>query len=470
MGAVERSALLFALHTGLPIPVETRTQAELKTTGTQASPSNPNSACSGFRSSLPDGFQQGFITVPEDWQHPDGRKIRVFYYARLQKDEQGGVIRPVVFFNGGPGGDSHSSYNILERQSASQDISFIYVDQRGTGCSDAFPVVPVTLDTAKRLELYGSRSIVRDAEALRIQLLGAQTRWTAFGQSYGGEIVHRYIEVAPQGLNGAYAHGASIMADPVAWLVQRLESQRRVIGDYFASYPEDAERLSAIRALIADTRCFQDGTTRICGPAVLDAATALLGFRTQWGTLHAWLAKLRNSDGSLAENVLANFVRGFAFGVYASNGFASSVISYSELTPGYTDAAGCHAALARLQGSSEDSLSWPINECRILMALRFPWDGLIDGLKTTDALSLEGVAKSLEQMPSLPFFLYSGEKDVFVPVGTFHEEVSLLGSRITYRDFPNSGHDGFYSEQQVWDDLMQGTSQPMDLHLAAASL
>jgi homoserine acetyltransferase len=57
------------------------------------------------------------------------------------------------------------------------------------------------------------------------------------------------------------------------------------------------------------------------------------------------------------------------------------------------------------------------------------------------------------QNASLPFYLYSGAKDVFVPIETFQEEIQKLGSRITYREFNASGHEGFYTEKQVWKDL-----------------
>ena len=91
---------------------------------------------------------------------------------------------------------------MLEHRNSAQTLSMIYLDQRGNGCSDPYPAGPVntqfTTMTAQRLALYGSRSIVRDAEALRELLLGPGKSWSAFGQSFGGEIVHRYVEMLPQ--------------------------------------------------------------------------------------------------------------------------------------------------------------------------------------------------------------------------------------------------------------------------------
>jgi hypothetical protein len=39
-------------------------------------------------------------------------------------------------------------------------------------------------------------------------------------------------------------------------------------------------------------------------------------------------------------------------------------------------------------------------------------------------------------------------------VETFQEETSLLGNLITYRSYPDSGHEGFYTERQVWKDIV----------------
>jgi pimeloyl-ACP methyl ester carboxylesterase len=407
------------------------------------------------------------LSVPEDWSQPGGARIQVYYYARIERDPStGAAIKPTLFFNGGPAADSHSSYDLLEHRSSAQTLSMVYMDQRGTGCSDPYPVLPVAAATAKRLTLYGSRAIVRDAEAIRAHLLGSQP-WTAFGQSFGGEIVHRYVEMFPEGLSAAFAHGATLVSDPIAKISGRLSSQLRVSQDYFAAHPDDAARLKSIRAQIPDSQCFDDGTSRVCGSVVVDGVTVLLGFRTEWDSMHEWLGELMGSSGRLDQKTLGQFVRTFVFGVYASNDFAASVLSYWEVVPGYTDALGCQAATARLKqaapnapansiapdSSPSDPATWPINECRLLSAIRAPWDALVSQLGAGDPFSLKLVASQLAQHPQLPLYLYSGGEDVFVPIALFSEETQALGSRIHYLNFPKSGHDGFYTEQQVWDDL-----------------
>jgi hypothetical protein len=115
-------------------------------------------SCQSFRDRLPQNYLQGFVEAPEDYAHPEGRKIQVFYYGRLEDGKD-----PIVFFNGGPAADSHSSYSILEKMASAKKLSFIYIDQRGNGCSDAFPSEP-TEENVQRLTHYTSADIVRDAE------------------------------------------------------------------------------------------------------------------------------------------------------------------------------------------------------------------------------------------------------------------------------------------------------------------
>ncbi len=138
------------------------------------------------------------IEVPEDWSSQTSPKIKVAYYYSKAKMDAGQT--PVIFFNGGPGGASAGSYRVLvlnkkDIESAFNNLNFVFIDQRGNGCSQEYPEVNSESDVA-RLKNYTSRSIVKDAEAIRQKIWGDRP-WKIFGQSYGGFIVRRYLEVAP---------------------------------------------------------------------------------------------------------------------------------------------------------------------------------------------------------------------------------------------------------------------------------
>ena len=397
--------------------------------------------------------KQGYVTVPEDYSNPTGRQIKVFYYGRVQPGKD-----PVVFFNGGPGSDSHGSANVIENYYIQapeiHQLSFVYIDQRGTGCSDPFPNEP-THETVERLTHYTSENIVRDAEAVREVLFGAGSKWKIFGQSYGGLIVHRYSMVAPQSIKGAFAHGFSLMVDQNDWLTLRIKSQKRVLELYFHDYPGDRAKLTSLRGLIADDLCFEETGTRICGNKVLDALTIFLGFSNNWYYINTQIGKLLKADGTLNMTELEKFVRNYVFGVYNSSGLAGSVISIAEISGGDSDQESCRLVNEKIAAEGEHPEQWLINECRLLAGMvNDQWNDLLHGINIHKQMTPAMLKQALTANPQMPFFLYSGEKDVFVPVETFVEEVTALGNLLTYRQYPNSGHEGFYTERQVWRDIV----------------
>ena len=457
LGLMSLTALLLACtpkQSENKIQIEPLTEKEIKAVHVSLQTGMPldealnlNDSCEDLP--LPADFSKGFIEVPEDYNNPQGRKIQVFYYGKLEAGKD-----PVVFYNGGPASDSHSSYSILSEKSESQNFSFLYIDQRGTGCSDQFPTA-ATKETVERLAHYGSTEIVKDSEVVRKKLLGEQSQWKVFGQSYGGLIVHRYAMVAPQSIKGAYAHGFSLMQDQTEWLKLRIQSQKRVLKMYMKDYPEDEAKLTKLRSLVKEDLCFQDKGTEVCGPKLLDALTIFLGFSNSWPRMHSAIGNLLNGNDTLDMQALQDFVRYYVFGVYNNNGLAGSVISMVEISGGDSDSDSCRRVQEKLTQEGLEPEKWLLNECRLLAGMKNDtWAELLKDVSFQYGMTPVDLKNSLEKNPALPFFLYSGEKDVFVPIETFTEEVKELGSRITYRQFPDSGHEGFYTEPQVWADLL----------------
>jgi pimeloyl-ACP methyl ester carboxylesterase len=409
------------------------------------------SDCSAFISQLPAGFIKGYVSVPENWGDPGGRKINVFYYGSRKAGED----RPaVLFFNGGPSSDSHGSYETLGSDPRSEKFDFVFIDQRGTGCSDPYPA-GAGFEAAKRLAGYTSRAIVKDAEEIRKTVFGPDKKWSVFGQSYGGMIVHRYIAVAPQAIAAAYSHGYAVMTDQVEWMKYRILSQNRVAENYFRQYPRDRAALDALRSQIPAGKCFEDEGSRVCGPALLDALRHPLGFQDSWEGMHWWIENLAQ-DSALNDNMLEGFSR-FYVTDFTQSRLASSVINRVEINKGSSDIEECAEAVRRLKRSGDDPDKWPINECRIIAAVENKaLDPVIASISETDPLTLDDVRSSLERNPSLRLFLYAGQKDTFVPVETFKEEVSRLGGLVEYRLFQASGHEGYHTEGQVWEDLSAG--------------
>lgn len=402
------------------------------------------------------GFNvNGTITVPEDYNQPLGRQIEVYYYGRITKGTE-----PVVFFNGGPGSDSHGSAQVINSHTAPEikKLSWIYIDQRGTGCSSPFPDTP-TMETVERLTHYTSEEIVKDSEAIREKLFGKSSQWKIFGQSYGGLIVHRYAMNSPQSILAAYAHGFSLMNNPSQWLELRILSQKRVIETYFKKYPQDRAKIDQIRAGIPSTQCFTDGDTKICGNAVIDALTIFLGFTNSWPTMNRTISGLLTPNGTVSQISLNTFVSNYVFGVYNGSGLAGSVISMTEVAASESDQIACQKVNQAILASGDDPNLWSINECRLLGSFsNTQWDQLLSQLHIQKQMTPGQLKSSLATNP-VPFFLYAGMNDVFVPVETFKEEIAELGSLIQFQQFQNSGHEGFYTEPQVWSDLIKPRAQ-----------
>jgi pimeloyl-ACP methyl ester carboxylesterase len=414
--------------------------------------------CEKFRQSLPADWQQGFLQVAENPAEPDGNKIEIFYYAKLNPNSI-----PTVYFNGGPGSSSHGDYALLTRRQSLFDpdkaISMIFIDQRGNGCSQSYPQGsdPVTL---QRLRFYGSRGIVADAEAVRTHLLG-QARWIAAGQSYGGYIVHRYVTLHPEALTAAISQQDVLTSDGYFRFKTRIASQARVLQEYFTQYPDDRDRLAHLRNYLIPSKCFASKTGKMhrCGYAVLNPLTNFLGFTDNWLLIHQWVG-IMAPGGIPSDPGLARFLAVYAFSAQANpennKDWAGSVINYVDRNVPPLDSAHCEKIRTDLATVGIDLNQVFINECMVTLqnpplkpADPATWQKNL----AQDPLTIADFARVLHDQ-ALPFYLYSGEQDTYVPVAEFSEELAAIGgfANFHYTDYPDTGHDGSYEEPQTWFD------------------
>ncbi len=402
--------------------------------------------CQEFIAKLPANIERGFVTVPENWNQPNGRQINIFYYGKIAEAK---ASTGIAFFNGGPSASSHGSYEILESSDGFNKLPLIYIDQRGNGCSDSYPQGN-DLETALRISNYTTTSIVKDAEAIRKKLFGEQTKWKIFGQSYGGMIVQRYVSMFPESLVSAHAHGYSIMSDQADWMKFRILSQKRVLENYFKIHPEDREGLVKLRSFISKDTCYESEDGKICGPDLADGLIHSLGFQSYWDFLHYWIEQLPLYNGpELFNAYLDDQVSGFM-----RSSFANLIINRIEIGRGRSDAELCSTAISRLERIGDDPMNWPINECRILLQVKTKYDSLVESINIIDELKIEDVKLALLKNPGLKLYIYSGHQDVFVPEDSFSEEAEKLKGLINYTKFENSGHEGFHTESKVLDDLL----------------
>jgi pimeloyl-ACP methyl ester carboxylesterase len=217
------------------------------------------------------------IPVPEDFEHPEGRRIELFV-ARVPAISARKAADPLFIFAGGPGAAASEFYAGVAPAFArvNRDRDIILVDQRGTGRSNA---LRCDFDDEAMLEsgegeiealarrclaevsthaqpgLYTTSMAVRDLEAVRRALgLG---RINLYGVSYGTRVAQYYLR----------RHGERVRAV----ILDGVIPPERILGPDMALDAEDALR----RVL---TRCAEDPA---CGKAFGDPSVHYRSLRAR---------------------------------------------------------------------------------------------------------------------------------------------------------------------------------------------
>ncbi len=431
-------------------------------------PSEADTECKSFVKSIELTHNYGWLQVPEI--PGSATIISVFYYF----NKKASLNNPVIFFNGGPGSSSHRIFSSLEKtkdeydQLNKKDLDFIFMDQRGVGCSSHFPM-GMNSEIIEKLKWYGSAGIVNDAEKLRQYLIGDK-KWKVFGQSYGGLVVHRYIELFPESILGAFAHGFAIGQSDFDASYARISSKIKVLESYYLQYPDDQNRLAILNNYLSDkTKCFNKDNYSLCGFEILYPFIERIGFRFGWNELHYELVNLVSSN-KIDEIKLKDFVARINSQASYHNNVKiqdsyflqhSAAISFIGLYDSNNltyDFDKCLAVYKKIEKELQilvgDTL---LDECKAPFQFHFKEQITPLLLKRIDIVDsnfvqLSQVKKNLINY-NIPFFLYSGELDGFIPTALFKKEVEELGSSVHYTNFLNSGHEGFMTEPRVLKDL-----------------
>jgi pimeloyl-ACP methyl ester carboxylesterase len=140
-------------------------------------------------------------------------------------------------------------------------------------------------EQAAYLTHFRADAIVRDAEAIRREL--GVDRWSVLGQSFGGFCVTAYLSMAPDGLREAFVTGGlPPVGRPVddvyrATHARMLDRNRR----YYERYPQDAERVRALRRRLDEEDVRLPSGDRLTGRRLRQLGN-LLGMSDGAETLH----------------------------------------------------------------------------------------------------------------------------------------------------------------------------------------
>ncbi len=207
------------------------------------------------------------FTLPLDHDEPKAGEIRVFAREVVAADRLHDPLPWLVFLQGGPGFPGPKP---LTRagwiKRATEEYRVLLLDDRGTGRSA--PVAAASLarlgsprERADYLKKFRADSIVRDAEAIRKDLIGDEP-WTVLGQSYGGFCAVHYLSAAPQGLRDVLIAGGLPSlhrpAEDVYRATYPLVAARH--RRWFERWPDDEKRLAdVLRALETQEVRLPDG-------------------------------------------------------------------------------------------------------------------------------------------------------------------------------------------------------------------
>jgi hypothetical protein len=390
------------------------------------------------------GFHPSMYQVPEDWSHPEGKKIGLVYYLKEDFQPQ----NTVIFFNGGPASPAGSSIETLKILSDKHPINFVVFDQRGTGCSSPFP------EDAEKIALYSSRSIVNDAEALRKFLLG-ERKWKVFGQSYGGLIVQRYLETRPSGVSSAYSHGYSQMTDTIQGLVYRLKKQAELSKEKIGQFDDpkmghEKDSISLLEKVktFKPTICVDDNSRRLCGQSLIDSLFIYLGFQNNW--FIDVLTGFVESKEDLAPSWQSFFVENM-INRSLKNYVAQNVLSIIDIT-GFDDYEYCRLAMSHPDYARFQLDKAFVNECRYITSLFKGERRDIFQKFKRDPIDYARVKTNIQRY-GIKYFLYAGQADGFIPEEFFSEQRRALGSSVNFSVFPQSGHEGYSTEKKIISDL-----------------
>jgi pimeloyl-ACP methyl ester carboxylesterase len=192
--------------------------------------------------------------VPLDYEKPHGEQITIFAREVAAPGMESQCLPWMLFLQGGPGfpaprPEDRSTWLIR----ALQDYRLLLLDQRGTGRS-----TPVNYQTLRRfpdgeaqadyLKHFRSDSIIRDAERIRLEMLGEAKQWSLLGQSYGGFCIAHYLSAYPESIREAIFTGGLPAIGPSIDQVYRA-TYKRVIEQnrrYYDRYPGDEKRVREI--------------------------------------------------------------------------------------------------------------------------------------------------------------------------------------------------------------------------------
>ncbi|MEQ8304876.1 MAG: alpha/beta fold hydrolase [Cyclobacteriaceae bacterium] len=220
----------------------------------------------------------GYITVPENHEAPEGRKIQIAYVV-LEARDSSAHADPVIYLSGGPGGSALDPARISRwyGHPFREKRDVILLDQRGIGYSSALPNMYEELfevmaaDATEEEELkmieklmsdystrcadlqidlrnYNTFQNARDVGALMTHL--GYEQYNLYGVSYGTRLARVVQDMFPAQLNSVILNSPNPIKGDM--LVDRLQSYSLALSRVFEYCENNPDCKSANPALHED--------------------------------------------------------------------------------------------------------------------------------------------------------------------------------------------------------------------------
>ena len=414
----------------------------------------------------------GWVELPENRSAPDnGRTVRL-HVAIFHSASDSPAPDPIVYLEGGPGGDALEAVPLVFETRFSPfiaDRDFIMYDQRGTGYSEpslacdeisdlvyetiemalspiaAFTLQQEALDACRDrlladgvdLTAYNSAESAADLRDLRLAL--GYEEWNLFGISYGTRLALTTMRDYPQGirsvvLDSVYPPEVNLQTDTVANAARAFN----VLFDNCAADEICNSAYPDLRTVFNDTvNALNDEPVFV--PVIDVFSRETYDAYTDGTALQGALFQSLYSAELLP--LLPQMIYQVADGNYATLGLllSNSLANLNFVSTGMQLSVQCHEELAFSSPGEAETAAAEYPE----LADFFRYSSVAGeaAIEICDAWGA-GSADALENEPvvsDLPVFVLAGEYDPITPP-SWAEQVAANLPNSVYVEFPATGH------------------------------
>lgn len=393
--------------------------------------------------------------VPLDHSRPAGRRIRVFAREVRDLDPKSRDKPFLLFLQGGPGFRAPcpvKKEGWLKR--ALKEFRVLMLDTRGNGLSTPvdYQTLPLEGDArsqADYLKHFRADNIVRDAEAIRAQLIPGEP-WSTIGQSYGGWCTMTYLSLHPEGLKECFIFGGVPGLDRTAREIYEgtfplVEERNR---QYFDKFPEDKQRLVRLSRHLRENDVRLPNGDRLT-PRRLQLLGIKLGFAGTQEEIHYLLEEAFAGTG--AREIPSHI---FLKGVHGSLCFDTNpifaILHEAIYAQGSSTSWACHAVQQEHYSHYDD-----FDDFRFYGEMIFPW--MFDEIsELRNMKEAADILASFEDWPNLYDRAVLSRNSVPVACAVYYNDmfVNARFSRETIDFVPNMK--GWYTSEYEHCGLRSG--------------